>query len=237
VSRRIDRHALTEANVWSIRDMSQSFAEFGAWHAASFTLTGNGAPIRADGAAVTVGFFRSLGVTPVDSAEVFVPLVRRADPNRGSWEYDAVARLKDGMSMAAASADMDRVMRMLTFEWPEDNEGQGIALAPSLEWIGGESLRRTLSLLLGAVSLLVRGRGFTDRDRVDASKGATVPMIVSQRLASRLWPNENPVGRQAVLWAGQGGQPGVVLGVVQDMREERIEEAPTMAVYFPAHSD
>jgi ABC-type antimicrobial peptide transport system permease subunit len=37
-----------------------------------------------------------------------------------------------------------------------------------------------------------------------------------------------------VLWKGQSNISSVVIGVVQDMREERIESEPTMAVYFPA---
>jgi predicted permease len=101
-----------------------------------------------------------------------------------------------------------------------------------IPWVSWRAVTEDYFKTMGLA--IVRGRGFTDRDRVDSSTGAPTPVIVSQRLASRLWPDEDPVGRQAVLWAGQGGDPGVILGVVQDMREDRIEGEPTMAVYFPA---
>jgi predicted permease len=48
-----------------MRDMNRTFDEFGAWHNASFSLTGGGTPERLDGALVSVGFLRTLGVQPI----------------------------------------------------------------------------------------------------------------------------------------------------------------------------
>jgi hypothetical protein len=60
---------------------------------------------------------------------------------------------------------------------------------------------------------LVRGRHFTDADREDTLRVA----IVDQRLASRLWPNEDPIGK-----ALNRGTPEryTVVGVVRDVRYE-----------------
>src|SRR5262245_60262051 len=64
-ARGINQTSLTEANFWDMRDMNRSLEEFGAWHGASFTLTGFATPERVAGATVSTGFFRSLGVRPV----------------------------------------------------------------------------------------------------------------------------------------------------------------------------
>jgi predicted permease len=77
---------------------------------------------------------------------------------------------------------------------------------------------------------LLTGRGFTDQDVI--SKPWRV--VVSQRLAELLWPGQNPLGRTAILWKGQGDSPAEVIGVVANMRERGLERDPTLAVYFPA---
>jgi ABC-type antimicrobial peptide transport system permease subunit len=43
------------------------------------------------------------------------------------------------------------------------------------------------------------------------------------------------VGRQAILWKGQGNRLAEVVGVVGDMRERGLSESPTLAVYLPAY--
>ena len=64
-ARAIDRTSLAEANTWDLHDMNQSFAEMGSLHNESFSLTGGGVPERVDGAQVSVGLLRALGVTPI----------------------------------------------------------------------------------------------------------------------------------------------------------------------------
>ena len=79
---------------------------------------------------------------------------------------------------------------------------------------------------------IVAGRGITEHDVV---KGPPYTVVVSQRLAERLWPGENPVGKTAIVWKGQGDPRAEVVGVVSDMRERGLEGGPTLAVYFPAY--
>jgi putative ABC transport system permease protein len=76
---------------------------------------------------------------------------------------------------------------------------------------------------------LLRGRVFTDRDRMDDS----MKVVISKRLADLLWPGEDPVGRRVILWKGQNGPLGQVVGVVGNMRERGLSSDPTLAVYFP----
>jgi putative ABC transport system permease protein len=78
---------------------------------------------------------------------------------------------------------------------------------------------------------MLSGRGFTEQDLL----GKPWRVIVSKRLADQLWPGQNPVGRTALLWKGQGDNRAEIIGVVSDMRERGLEADPTLAVYIPAY--
>jgi predicted permease len=66
---------------------------------------------------------------------------------------------------------------------------------------------------------LVKGRGFDAGDRL----GAMPVVLVNETAATRLWPEQDPLGRQFTLGTrlGQGGSPagGTVIGVVRDVRD------------------
>ena len=78
---------------------------------------------------------------------------------------------------------------------------------------------------------LLKGLTFGEQDLI----ARPWRIIVSQRLADLLWPGEDPVGRQAILWKGQGNQKAEVIGVVGNMRERGLSQPPTLAVYLPAY--
>jgi len=75
---------------------------------------------------------------------------------------------------------------------------------------------------------LLRGRIFTDQDKMVPGTG----IIVSQALAERLWPGEEPLGRRAILW-NDPELVGEIIGVVGNMRERGLENDPTLVVYLP----
>jgi putative ABC transport system permease protein len=77
---------------------------------------------------------------------------------------------------------------------------------------------------------LIQGRPFTEQDLI----AKPWRVIISQRLADQLWPGENPVGRQALLW-GEANRKAEVIGVVGNMRERGLAQPPTLAVYLPAY--
>jgi len=78
-----------------------------------------------------------------------------------------------------------------------------------------------------------RGRTFTLDDQLDPEAQDPLRVVVSRRFADHLWPNEDPIGRVATLWAGQNGRPGEVIGVAGNIRERGLDADPTMAVYLP----
>ena len=79
---------------------------------------------------------------------------------------------------------------------------------------------------------LRKGRDF-DRDVI----ADPWRVVISESLANLLWPGRDAtkeaVGRTVLLWRGQGDLQAEVIGVVQDMRERGLDEAPTLAVYMP----
>ncbi len=85
---------------------------------------------------------------------------------------------------------------------------------------------------------LLRGRAFDERDKqVWAERGQPPParrvVIISQRLAKQLFPNEDAVGRRVALWKGQGNMEAEIIGVVGDSLERGLASGPTLTVYLP----
>lgn len=76
---------------------------------------------------------------------------------------------------------------------------------------------------------LIKGRGFTDADRED---GAPVA-IVSQAIAHRFWPNEDPIGKRIHYWPGVDTTSWrTIVGVAGDVRLRAMREA-TQGIYVP----
>ena len=114
-----------------------------------------GRTITLDGRAHQVVGVLPAGMVWLATADAFVPEVRRANANRGSWEYSSVGRLKDGVTIEAAVSDLQRIARELESRYPDVNRGMSAAVASSREWVASETLTRALWVLLGATTLLL----------------------------------------------------------------------------------
>ncbi|HEY1264867.1 MAG TPA: ABC transporter permease, partial [Terriglobales bacterium] len=168
-----------------------------------------------DGKAYTV-----VGVAPESSpfmtpSEVYVPIGQWDDQTFrdrrvGMGEY-AIARLKPGVTLEQARADMDGVTRDLAVAYPEANAGTSAALVPLKQDIVG-NVRSFLLVLLGAVGfvlliacanvanlLLARATGRTREFAIRAAVGAGQSRIARQLLT------------ESVLLALTGGVLGIGL--------------------------
>jgi putative ABC transport system permease protein len=82
---------------------------------------------------------------------------------------------------------------------------------------------------------VVRGRVFTEDDRWAERGEPQRPfrVMISEKLAKSIFPNEDPVGKHVDLWKGQSNNDGEVIGVVADSRERGPASDPSLTVYIP----
>jgi putative ABC transport system permease protein len=97
----------------------------------------------------------SVAAWNVMATDLWVPigLTSQQRASRGNHNQDGVARVKSGVSFAAAQAEMDAISERLAREFTVD-QGWGATFVPMQEDIVGGS-RLTLVMLLGAVGLVL----------------------------------------------------------------------------------
>jgi putative ABC transport system permease protein len=119
-----------------------------------------GKTIRLDGTAHTiVGVMQSSFAYPYSDADVWLTMGwdqsdRELVSFRRAHYMRAIARVKPGVSSAAADVQLQSVVRRLQQQYPETNVGMGASLTSLHEFITGDS-REPLIVLFGAVGLLL----------------------------------------------------------------------------------
>jgi macrolide transport system ATP-binding/permease protein len=99
---------------------------------------------------------RGFAFAPRASAEVWVPLLDKTgcEKRRSCHNLDGVGRLRDGVTVQAASADMNTIAAQLALQYPGSNKGQTASVLPLSEVVVGK-LRPTLVTLLAGAGLLL----------------------------------------------------------------------------------
>ena len=77
---------------------------------------------------------------------------------------------------------------------------------------------------------LLRGRVFTDRDTVRPD-GRRDVAIINQRLAGRMWPNDDPLGKRINCDDGTTGCAEIV-GIVGDVKHNSVIDEPGYDLYY-----
>ena len=74
---------------------------------------------------------------------------------------------------------------------------------------------------------VLAGRDFDEHDLADRQN----VLLITEAGARKVFPNENPIGK--TLLVTSAGTPAVIVGVVGDVRSQRVAQAPDMEFYRP----
>jgi putative ABC transport system permease protein len=78
---------------------------------------------------------------------------------------------------------------------------------------------------------LLNGREFTEADK----RGSTLVAIVNEKLAEKLWPGENPIGKllHAPFYNQPPRPPVEIIGIAKDTRHRTLLATPPPILYLP----
>ncbi len=97
--------------------------------------------------------FEILGRTSMWAMRPFPPnMPPRA---RGAYQLQVVGRMKPGVALEAAQADLAAVAEGLAREYPEFNKGRTVTLEPLHDTMVGSDLKTTSMLFLGVVGFVL----------------------------------------------------------------------------------
>jgi putative ABC transport system permease protein len=110
----------------------------------------------ADGQAHTIVGILPAGLAYPAEAVLWLPLPFTSSERaiRGMHDFQVLARLKRGVGVEAARAQMNAISARLAAQYPEDNKGWGATVIPLHEDLVGD-VRTALIVLLGAVAFVL----------------------------------------------------------------------------------
>ena len=99
---------------------------------------------------------REFAFAPRGNAEFWTPLLdpQECEQRRSCHDLDGIGRLRDGVTVETALAEMKDIAAQLERQYPKSNLGQGASVMPLAQLIVGD-VRPVLLLLLGGAGLLL----------------------------------------------------------------------------------
>ncbi len=160
-----------------------------------------GKTVRLDGEPYTV-----VGVLPAGgsfdrlSAQIYMPLVFKPENMTRNFHWlVSFAKLKPGVTLAAARQQMDAIGARIAHDYPDSNKGWGVVVDRYSDILVGPDLKQSLYMLLAAVVMvlliscanianlmLVRGAGRSREIAIRSALGGERKRIIRQFLTESL---------------------------------------------------
>ena len=153
-----------------------------------------------------------------DNAEILLPLPQDASAaqQRGHEDYNVMGKLKRGVSVAQAQAEMDALTARLRRDFPNfypPNGGLTFGIVPLEEQVVGDA-RRSVLILMGAVSfvLLIACANVTNL-LLSRALARQREMAIRTALGAGRWQIVRQLLTESLLLGLVGGSLGVILSV------------------------
>jgi putative ABC transport system permease protein len=133
------------------------------------------------------------------SSDLWVPLVFPSSPARDYHSFGAVARMKPGVSLEQAQAEMSAIAAGIAERYPAVKKGWGATVDRYIDRIVNPDMRLSLNVLMGSVAAVLligcanlanlfmaratlRSREIALRMAVGASRGRVIRMLLAESL-------------------------------------------------------
>jgi putative ABC transport system permease protein len=113
------------------------------------TVTLNGEPWS------VIGVMPKDFLIPGSLSEIWMPLGLAVSSDRGNRYLRVLGRLKPGVSLEAARDELLLIARRIEIQYPESTQGWTITMLGLTDAVVGESFRAAVTILLGAVALVL----------------------------------------------------------------------------------